>query len=159
MLPHLMGSFIRRKSGGTRCIQWLHPAACKGHFVRAILEGVSYNLRHILDALGQAGLHFGEIRSSGGGARSPLWNQIKADVCGLPIVTLANEEGCIAWRCHPGGCGLRHVCLRRRGLRQMVAIHERIQPGEAQAAYEIAYRGMLTSTPALGRISGPNYSG
>ena len=96
MLPYLMGSLSPEENTAARGVfsgfTLRHTA---GHFVRAILEGVAFNLRHNMDVLGKAGLHFSEMRSSGGGARSRLWSQIKADVCGLPVVTLANAEAAL----------------------------------------------------------------
>lgn len=59
------------------------------HFVRAILEASAYALRDITDRMLEIGLTLCEIRAVGGGARSPLWRQIKADVTGLPV-TLPN---------------------------------------------------------------------
>ncbi len=55
------------------------------HFVRALLEGSAYALRDITDRMQAIGLAITEIRAVGGGARSSLWRQIKADVTGLPV--------------------------------------------------------------------------
>jgi xylulokinase len=57
----------------------------RGHFIRAILEASAYALRDITDRMNQLGLGLKEIRAVGGGARSELWRQIKADVTGLPV--------------------------------------------------------------------------
>jgi xylulokinase len=53
---------------------------------RAVLEGVAFNLRLILDALQAQEIEIPAMRLIGGGARSPLWRQILADVLGLPIL-------------------------------------------------------------------------
>jgi sugar (pentulose or hexulose) kinase len=66
--------------------------AKKGHFVRAIFEGVAYMLKENLDALKSAGIIIREVISLGGGSKSDVWNQIKADVINMPIITLKNEE-------------------------------------------------------------------
>ena len=55
------------------------------HLARAVLEGCAYALRDIVDRFGALGIGGDEIRVVGGGARSPLWLQIKADVTGLPV--------------------------------------------------------------------------
>jgi xylulokinase len=66
------------------------------HLVRAILEGVAFSLRHVLEHLAEYGIETRAIRSSGGGSRSKLWNQIKADVTGKPVSTMAvAETGCL----------------------------------------------------------------
>jgi xylulokinase len=53
--------------------------------IRSILEGTAFALRHNVEVAVTAGVAPSEIRSVGGGARSPVWCQIKADVLGLPI--------------------------------------------------------------------------
>ena len=57
----------------------------RGELARAVLEGVAFAIREHLDIMAQAGAPISEIRVSGGGARSPLWNQIKADITGVPV--------------------------------------------------------------------------
>ena len=61
--------------------------------VRAILEGVGYGINHILRLFKAAGAEPTEIRACGGQARSPLWNQIKADITGLPVSTADIVDG------------------------------------------------------------------
>ena len=55
------------------------------HLARAVLEGCAYALRDIVDRFAALDLAGDEIRVVGGGARSPLWLQIKADVTGRPV--------------------------------------------------------------------------
>ncbi len=59
----------------------------KKDIARAILEGVGFGISHILNLFKQHGSIITEIRAHGGQARSPLWNQIKADITGIPVVT------------------------------------------------------------------------
>jgi xylulokinase len=63
-----------------------------GHLARAVLEGCAYALRDIVDRLAALGLAEDEVRVVGGGARSPLWLQIKADVLGRPVRAVLAEE-------------------------------------------------------------------
>ncbi len=62
------------------------------HLARAVVEGCTFALRDIVDRLDALGLVDGEIRVVGGGARSPLWLQIKADVTGRPVRPVRAEE-------------------------------------------------------------------
>jgi xylulokinase len=55
------------------------------HLSRAVIEGCVYALRDITTRLHDMGLPGAEIRVVGGGTRSALWLQAKADVCGLPV--------------------------------------------------------------------------
>jgi xylulokinase len=64
----------------------------KGHCARAIMESIACLLKKILADFARAGVELNEIRSMGGGARSDLWLQIKADVVGLPLVRMEEEE-------------------------------------------------------------------
>jgi xylulokinase len=62
------------------------------HLCRAVLEGCAYALRDIVDRLDALGLVEDEVRVVGGGARSPLWLQIKADVLDRPVRPVLAEE-------------------------------------------------------------------
>lgn len=89
-LPYLCGSIMPKYNpdarGGFYGLTLEHT---RGHAVRSILEAVACMLKSNLDNLG---LSCSEIRSMGGGASSPLWCQIKADLTGKRIVTLKNSE-------------------------------------------------------------------
>lgn len=60
--------------------------------LRAVLEGVTYNLRVILDAFTAQGAGIDALRVIGGGARGAVWNGIMADVFGLPVFRLSLVE-------------------------------------------------------------------
>ena len=65
--------------------------------VKAILEGMCYELNLNVSTLGEAGVGVDCLRATGGGSRSADWLQIKADVTGKRIVTLnVTETGCLA---------------------------------------------------------------
>lgn len=80
--PHARGAFLNL---GLR-----HD---KRHMARSVLEGVAFGLRDSVEIMKATGVPITEVRASGGGARSPLWRQIQADVFGLPITTIKIEEG------------------------------------------------------------------
>jgi len=58
----------------------------------AILESQSYELKINLNTMERAGIEISELRAVGGGAKSPLWLQIKADILDRPITTLKVQE-------------------------------------------------------------------
>ena len=58
----------------------------RGHFVRALYEGIAFSLRDVLEQLRAQNLDMAEARIIGGGARSPTWRQIVADALGISIV-------------------------------------------------------------------------
>ena len=66
----------------------------RGHITRAVLEGVAFGLKDSFTLIDQAGLPESyEARISGGGAKSPVWQQIIADVLGAPLVNINTTEG------------------------------------------------------------------
>ena len=66
----------------------------RGHMTRAVLEGVAFGLRDSFTLIDQSGLpqEF-EVRISGGGAKSPVWQRIIADVLAAPLVNINTTEG------------------------------------------------------------------
>jgi xylulokinase len=64
----------------------------RGHLARAILEGCAFALRDIVDRFDAMGLGGDELRVVGGGARSALWLQIKADVTGRPVRAVQGDH-------------------------------------------------------------------
>jgi xylulokinase len=67
----------------------------KGHFARAVMEGVAFSLRQVSELITGGGIPSGgEIVLAGGGACSPVWRQIFADVFGVPVKTVfGSAEG------------------------------------------------------------------
>ncbi len=89
-LPYLCGSTMPKYNPAARgSFTGLTTEHHRGHFVRAVMEAVGCMLKSSLDYLGLA---VDEIRAMGGGANSPLWCQMKADMTGKRLVTLKNKE-------------------------------------------------------------------
>jgi xylulokinase len=85
-LPSLMGAMAPTWNESARgTYAGFTLAHTRGHFVRALLEGSAYAIRDIITQMKVAGLELHELRVMGGGAKSRLWNQIKADVTGLQV--------------------------------------------------------------------------
>ena len=89
-LPYLCGSTMPKYNPDARgAFFGLTLEHTRGHCVRAIMEAVACMLRENLEYLN---VTCSEIRAMGGGAKSDLWCQIMADLCGKTIVTLKNDE-------------------------------------------------------------------
>lgn len=74
----------------------LRLATTRGEILRALLEGVAFEMRLNLEILRESGREIRELRAIGGGAKSAFWTQLKADVLGRPITTLdVTEAGCL----------------------------------------------------------------
>ena len=65
----------------------------RAHVLRAVMEGVAFSLRDTLTIFEELRVPVTKIRVGGGGARSPLWRQIQADIFGNPVETVQVEEG------------------------------------------------------------------
>ncbi|MGZ8662125.1 MAG: xylulokinase [Actinomycetota bacterium] len=65
----------------------------RGHMTRALMEGVLFSLRDGIEIMRGLGVRPTEIRAIGGGATSPLWLRLQADVYGAAVHRLAIEEG------------------------------------------------------------------
>lgn len=93
MLPYLAGSLQPYQNPDYRGgFLGVSLDSKKEDFVRAVMEGVSYMLKENLLLLGQRGESSDTLISMGGGARSDVWCQIKADVTGLRVRTLKESE-------------------------------------------------------------------
>jgi len=93
MLPCLMGAMAPTWNAMARgAFMGFTLAHGHAHFSRAILEASAYAIRDITNQMQHMGLNLQEIRTVGGGARSPLWRQIKADVTGLPVAITDTTE-------------------------------------------------------------------
>ncbi len=89
-LPYLCGSTMPKYNPKARgSFTGLTPEHTRGHFVRSIMEAMSYMLKSNFEYLG---VEAKEIRAMGGGANSELWCQMKADVTGKTLMTLKNKE-------------------------------------------------------------------
>ena len=141
MLPHLMGAFSPEYNTDARGVFYGFTLRhTKAHFARAILESIAFMLKRNLDLMRSLGVAVREVRSTGGGAKSPLWLQIKADVLSVPVVTLEQEDTAVF-----GDAILAAVaCGAFKSLddacAQMVRVHGYIEPNVAtRAAYDDAY--------------------
>jgi len=93
-LPYLMGERTPHLDSLARG-GWIGLTARhqRKHLVRSIVEGVSYSQKDCLDVILDLGVELNSVRASGGGARSPFWRQILADVFARRVTTLASQEG------------------------------------------------------------------
>ena len=93
-LPYLQGERTPHLDPNARGVLFgLTTAHGRGDVVRAVLEGVAFSLRDGLEIIQELGLPARRVKIAGGGARSPLWRQIVADVLGLPISLEPEDRG------------------------------------------------------------------
>jgi D-xylulose kinase len=94
LLPYLEGERTPNVPDGTGVFLGVNPRTFTApHFARAAMEGVTLGMNYGLRRLEELGVLARQIRATGGGARSPLWRQIMADVFNAEVVTLRVSEG------------------------------------------------------------------
>jgi len=65
----------------------------RGYLARAAMEGATLGMNYGLRRLAELGVKAKEIRVTGGGAKSPVWRQLMADIFGVPVVAMVEDEG------------------------------------------------------------------
>ena len=93
-IPYLSGSMTywnngRKARGG---LIGLSLATSKADVVQAFMESIAYDTVNTLSLMRAEGIPVGRIRITGGGARSPWWTQLKADMTNMPIEVVAHPE-------------------------------------------------------------------
>jgi sugar (pentulose or hexulose) kinase len=142
MLPHLMGAgspeFDIRVKG---VFAGITPRMSKGHFIRAIMEAVANMVKKNLDPMMNFGLKFHEIRALGGGSESDLWNQIKADITGIPYVTIHSSEAACSGAAILAGVGCKVFSSIEDGCLKLVRLNKNFLPDPAnQQVYQQVYQ-------------------
>jgi xylulokinase len=106
---------------------------------QALLEGVAYESRVNMECLAQAGIPIERLRSAGGGARSRVWTQIKADVLNRPIETLASAETGAVGSLILAGLAVGEYATLEEGM-SLVKTKELFTPGENRGRYDAVYK-------------------
>jgi xylulokinase len=102
---------------------------------RAVLEGTAFALAHNVEIGKASGIKIDEIRSIGGGSKSELWNQIKADVLGMPIAVLEDSVGAAVGDAYLAGMGAGMFKDIRNTLKTNVKIEARFSPDQKVHSY------------------------
>jgi len=111
----------------------------RAHVFRAILEAVVFGFRHHLDVLRERGHEPRRVVATDGGARSPLWRQIAADIIGLPVEYQADHPGSALGSAFAAGIGAG-VLDDWRVIREYTRVSATAQPNPRHtAAYDQLY--------------------
>jgi xylulokinase len=125
----------------------------RGHFVRAVLEGVAFSLKDTFTLFDELGIPVKSIRLGGGGARGGLWRQVQADVYGQPVELLEAEEGGAFGAALLAGVGVGIWPSVEAACAATVRVAEVIGPKHADAMAG-AYKEWRRIYPALKTIQG-----
>lgn len=134
MLPHLSGAMAPEANPKAKGVFYgftLHHT--KAHFIRAIMEAIACIVKRNIDTLEELNIKVNEIRSLGGGARSRLWNQIKADLTQRPVLTMENEEAACLGAAILAGTAIGMFRNLEEACEKMVLVKERFEPNSANS--------------------------
>jgi len=93
-LPYLTGERTPHPDPNARGVFFgLTLRHTRAHMARAVLEGVAFALNDTFTIFEDIGIDISQVRAPGGGAKSPIWRQIHADITGREHVTLSIDEG------------------------------------------------------------------
>jgi len=133
-LPALSGAMAPEWIEAARgCFYGITSAHGTAHLARAVLEGCAFAMRDVLERLREMGVALGSILLLGGGARSPIWPQIRADLTGLPVAVPAIVD------------------TSPLGAAVLAAVAAGVQPDLVEAARRIATEATIVEPDAARR--------
>lgn len=151
LLPSFVPSTGPTKKHGTQgTVLGLGLDTTRGALYRAALEGLSFQMRHGLEILRKAtGFGADSVRVVGGGSKNQLWNQIRADVLGLPVIITEQQEATAlgaAMFAFVGGGVFRSVAEAQAAM----GVGEvKVEPTSAAVVYGELYERYRSAPPVL----------
>jgi xylulokinase len=121
------------------------------HLIRSVFEGVTFGLKDGFQALQELGASGSQIRVTGGGAKSPFWLQLVADVFGYTCVTLEVDEGPAMGAAILAGVGIGLWPNVETACRETIRVRDKIEPSTEKHAgnYKQAYARYRHLYPSL----------
>lgn len=150
-LPYLQGERTPHRDAYARGVLFgVTPRHGRGHIIRAVLEGVTMGLRDSVEIIHAAGITGQELRLTGGGARSPLWRQIVADILGRPLVVAQDRAGPAFGAALLAAVGAGQYASLAEATAATVILGERAEPDLANyQRYEAIYQEYRALYPPL----------
>ena len=153
-LPYLMGERSPINDTDARgTFTGLTMGTTRSDIVQAVLEGVAFAIRDSFEVAKSLGLNITRSRICGGGARSPLWQKMMANILNISLDIPKTEEG-------PGyggamlamvGCG-RYATVEECA-EDLLSVRATVEPDpEIAARYEVQYRKFSLIYPALKKV-------
>ena len=160
-LPYFAGAGTPRYDSDARGVlaglTFSHDRAC---MARAIMEGITMDMRDMIEAIRKAGAAVDTVRLLGGPTKSELWNQIQADAYGTTLQTLKIGDATVLGAAIMGGVGAGIFGSLAEGAEAMVRVEKSYEPKPSNArlyddlygAWIATYEG-LSRSGAFGRIA------
>jgi xylulokinase len=139
--PYLMGERTPHLDPNARAaLIGLTASHTRAHVIRAIMEGVAFSLKDTFTIFDEMKIPVTSIRLGGGGARSPLWRQIQADVYEREVEIVAAEEGAAYGAAILAGVGAGAWQSVEQACDAVVRVAKKIPPnGQDSASMQQAY--------------------
>jgi xylulokinase len=121
----------------------LNTSTTRGDLCRAVMEGTAYAAREAAGRMADSGARVTELRATGGPTQSALWNQITADVTGLPMLLPEASAGAAYGAALLAGLGVGMFPMDDGyvTLRGIIKLHDRFEPqAQPRPVYERMYR-------------------
>ncbi|MBS7643485.1 xylulokinase [Candidatus Bathyarchaeota archaeon] len=129
VIPHFIGAGAPHWDPKARgVILGLALGHERKHVIRAIMEGVCFEIRRNIEVMRELGIKIEEMRITGGATRNPTWNQIQADVYGIPVAKGVVEEATSLGAAILAGVGAGIYRDVADAAEKMVIIGERRMP-------------------------------
>ena len=150
-LPYLMGERSPLLDSNARgAFIGLSAIHTRKDLLRAVMEGVTYSQRQNLDVLRQMHVAPETMLACGGGAKSPFWRKMMADVFNMPVKTVKNTEGPALGAAILAGVAAGIYKDIPSACAQVIRENEPLTPGTAEHnAYERVYSVYESLYPAL----------
>jgi len=153
-LPYLQGagSGPRADNYARGCILNASLGTTKAEIARAVMEGITFEMRDNIDSIRRIGIELKDLRITGGGTKAPLWCQMQADIYKQPVSVLqTSETGCLGAAIYAGvGAGV-YASYEEAG-ETAVHIKEVYTPNPANyEAYDRAFERFVTGYESLAK--------
>lgn len=150
-LPYLMGERSPHNDVNARgAFIGIRPDTTRKQMTLAVLEGVTFALRDCLEATKKNGVNIGRTMLCGGGAKSPLWRKIVANVMNMPVDIPQTEHGPSYGAAMLAMVGCGEYKTVKDAAKAIVRVKETVLPDEKIAAlYAQRYAYFLKLYPVL----------
>ncbi|WP_167957103.1 xylulokinase [Anaerosporobacter faecicola] len=150
-LPYLMGERTPHNNPDARgTFIGMTMNTTREDMTQAVLEGVAYSLRDCLDIARSLGVKIERTRINGGGAKSPLWKKIIANVMNVTVDTINSEEGPAFGAAILACVGCKEYATVEEATSKLIQVIDSVEPDSTLvAAYEEQYKKFVQLYPAL----------
>lgn len=150
-LPYLMGERSPHNNPDARAVFiGMSMDTAREDMTQAVLEGVAFGLRDLLEVARSLGIHIERTKICGGGAKSPLWKKIIANVMNMKVDVIESEEGPALGGAMLAAVGCGEYTDVETIAAKVVKVIDTVEPEpELVGKYEERYRKFQKIYPAV----------